>query len=324
MDAAHFRVPLPSLSGREYHRPRGRAIAAAEPGGSWHQPAVGQNRFGISHGVGEFTAHVGTDFSVWIGVFLLGALVGILTCGQANSPNSKVRFGVFLSISKAGGVLLKPGCFQGNLPNRRHHLHSWFKWIGGIVEGCPTTRFQSKREADNEPSVPFDSKVAPHLFLSPGQSKETTHAFVISDFAFPVKAAGETSHTAHHTHHPFFGFFPRVFPTLRARAFVSAVVSRRACHRLEECGRRDVGLFALVATGVTSRHCRRLGQIMFRATEARSSAGEKAGDRSGDRFERRSFSSFFCVSVAAVRVWVRKGCRSCFLFLGGALGAVFG
>ncbi|CAJ1356931.1 unnamed protein product, partial [Effrenium voratum] len=37
---------------------------------------------------------------------------------------------------------------------------------------------------------------------------------------------------------------------------------------LEECGRRDVGLFALVATGVTSRHCRRLGQIMFRATEA--------------------------------------------------------
>ena len=86
-------------------------------------------------------------------------------------------------------------------------LHSWFKWIGGIVEGCPTTRFQSKREADNEPSVPFDSKVAPHLFLSPGQSKETTHAFVISDFAFPVKAAGETSHTAHHTHHPFFGVF---------------------------------------------------------------------------------------------------------------------
>lgn len=38
---------------------------------------------------------------------------------------------------------------------------------------------------------------------------------------------------------------------------------------LEECDRRDVGTHAIIATGVTARHCRRLGHIMFRATEAR-------------------------------------------------------
>ncbi|CAK9037159.1 unnamed protein product [Durusdinium trenchii] len=37
---------------------------------------------------------------------------------------------------------------------------------------------------------------------------------------------------------------------------------------LEECDRRDVGTHAIIATGVTARHCRRLGHIMFRATEA--------------------------------------------------------
>ena len=36
----------------------------------------------------------------------------------------------------------------------------------------------------------------------------------------------------------------------------------------KECDRRDLGMYAILATGVTSRHCRRLGQIMARATQA--------------------------------------------------------
>ena len=29
---------------------------------------------------------------------------------------------------------------------------------------------------------------------------------------------------------------------------------------MNECDRRDVGMFVIIATGVTARHCRRLGQ----------------------------------------------------------------
>eukprot|EP00931_Biecheleriopsis_adriatica_P100364 TRINITY_DN75690_c0_g1_i1.p1 TRINITY_DN75690_c0_g1~~TRINITY_DN75690_c0_g1_i1.p1 ORF type:complete len:540 (+),score=137.83 TRINITY_DN75690_c0_g1_i1:19-1638(+) len=37
---------------------------------------------------------------------------------------------------------------------------------------------------------------------------------------------------------------------------------------LDECGRRDLGTFAVLGTGVTPRHCRRLGHIVSRATQA--------------------------------------------------------
>eukprot|EP00812_Abedinium_dasypus_P001921 NODE_1232_length_1203_cov_203.541812.p2 GENE.NODE_1232_length_1203_cov_203.541812~~NODE_1232_length_1203_cov_203.541812.p2 ORF type:complete len:278 (+),score=86.10 NODE_1232_length_1203_cov_203.541812:321-1154(+) len=37
---------------------------------------------------------------------------------------------------------------------------------------------------------------------------------------------------------------------------------------LTACGRRDVGTFGILGTGITTRHCRRLGEIMVRATEA--------------------------------------------------------
>lgn len=37
---------------------------------------------------------------------------------------------------------------------------------------------------------------------------------------------------------------------------------------LEKCGRRDVGTHGITATGVTSSHCRRLGEIVSRAVQA--------------------------------------------------------
>eukprot|EP00930_Biecheleria_cincta_P059296 TRINITY_DN45044_c0_g1_i1.p1 TRINITY_DN45044_c0_g1~~TRINITY_DN45044_c0_g1_i1.p1 ORF type:complete len:510 (+),score=82.79 TRINITY_DN45044_c0_g1_i1:24-1532(+) len=37
---------------------------------------------------------------------------------------------------------------------------------------------------------------------------------------------------------------------------------------LEECGRRDIGTFAVLGTGATPQHCRRLGHIVSRAVQA--------------------------------------------------------
>lgn len=37
---------------------------------------------------------------------------------------------------------------------------------------------------------------------------------------------------------------------------------------LEECGRRDVGTFAVLATGATAQHCRRLGHVVSKAVQA--------------------------------------------------------
>lgn len=37
---------------------------------------------------------------------------------------------------------------------------------------------------------------------------------------------------------------------------------------LEKCGRRDIGTYGITATGVTSQHCRRLGEIVAKATQA--------------------------------------------------------